>query len=157
MSEPLDVINDWLTRVWEQRDADAIAELLDPDCHQIGFAHIPTVGAEEFGVFHKMILDSFTDLRMEVVHAIVEKGWVAFVSRLSGVSLRTGRPVATTSQCMAKINDGRIAWHQANIDFMSLFEQTGQIPPRSFERCLSGEKIAGETAPATQRSGATST
>lgn len=140
-SARLDLAQDFLKRVWEDGDADAIYEMFTGDTSVHGLEEMQQVGPEEFHAFHRMMTAQFRDIRHHLVQALEQGDWVALLCDITAVYRETETPVSTRTQIMIRVHEGKIVEAHNQIDLIPIFESIGRLPPRTVDLCLLGGKM----------------
>ena len=136
------VSEEWFQRVWLEEDADAIYQMFKPGSKARGLGSQPHIGPDEFRQFHTDVLGLIEKVTVSSDHAIEQGDWLAQLVTITAECRKTGRMVYMHGQMMLKIVDGCIVDAYNHLDFMSLFEQLGVLPNKTFEDCLSGKVMA---------------
>ncbi|TNF23065.1 MAG: hypothetical protein EP318_01615 [Rhodobacteraceae bacterium] len=140
-SAHLELAQDFLRRVWEEGDSAAIYEMFTGETSVHGLEEMHQVGPEAFHSFHRMMTAQFRDIRHEVLQALEQGAWVALLCDITAVYRETGTPVATRTQIMMRIQQGRIVEAHNQIDLIPIFEAIGRLPPRTVDLCLLGGRM----------------
>ena len=141
-----DIIHEWFRRVWEERDLDAIDELMHPENLSLGLVDDP-VGLDSF----KAVYASWTDLIGEItveVEEVFEEGdkisgrWI-----LRGIHRSSGRRISMPGALFARVKDGKFLECTNYLDYLDFFVLTGSLPEDTLKRYLD-EKQGGSYAAA---------
>lgn len=127
-------------RVWAGADGAAIAALMRADAEIDGLEPEALVGRDAYAALHRLLTAQFADIRVELGRTVEEGEWIAGDSVIVARHRATGCEVAARSLLMVRIVGGRIAAIRNQIDYMSLFEQAGLLPPRTLDFCLLGRR-----------------
>jgi hypothetical protein len=138
----IQVSEEWFQRVWLEEDADAIYQMFKPGSNARGLGSQPHIGPDEFRQLHTDLLGLIEKVTVSSDHAIEQGDWLAQLVTITAECRKTGRMVYIHGQMMLKIVDGCIVDAYNHLDFMSLFEQLGVLPNKTFEDCLSGKVMA---------------
>jgi len=130
-------IHRWFEEVWNNKREDAVDEMLADD----GIAHglvdadgNEIRGPENFKKLHRQFVETFPDMRIEVVDTVVEGDKIAARCRVTGSHLGRGigvaptnGPVEFTGMTIVRVKDGKIveAWNEFN--FMEMYRQVGAL------------------------------
>jgi predicted ester cyclase len=106
-----------------------------------GFSKISQVGPEDCRGFVETIWQHISNVRISMERHVQEGQWSSAVIFIEATNIMTGEPVTFSGQVFARIFDNKIIEGYNHIDFITLFEQLGQLPPDSIGRCLSGEVL----------------
>lgn len=141
MSANLDLARNFLKRVWEDEDSNAIYEVFTGATTVQGLEEVAQVGPEEFHAFQRMMTAQFSDIRHTILQTVEEGEWLSLLCDISAVYREGEMPVATRTQIMLRIVNGRIVEAHNQIDLVSIFESIGRLPPRTLDLCLVGAKL----------------
>ena len=141
MPELRERFEEFFAEVWGAEDEAAIAKWMLSDVEAEGVLPKRVVGPKEFAQFHRAILAAFTDVRLEVEHSIETAEWVALYGQIHLTVRSSGQAAAMPAQMMMKFVEGRLAIGQNALDFMSLFQDTGALPPEALWHLLGGGSL----------------
>jgi predicted ester cyclase len=126
----------WFDQVWNAKNADALDELLAPDCraHGIESGKI-LVGPGEFREFHAGFCGAFPDLKFTVDDFLQDGNKTAvrfsatgtYAGGLPGDGL-VGNEVSLTGQSICHWKDGQIVEGWNNYDELQVLVQIGAVP-----------------------------
>lgn len=131
------ILHRWFTEVWNRRDLSVIDELLHPDCESHGLMDDNgnvRRGPEGFRLLFDAFTGAFPDMNVAIEHTVAENDKVVLRVIVRGTHTGagigvdpTGREVAFTGLCMARVADGKIveSWNQ--YDFMTMYNHLGVI------------------------------
>jgi predicted ester cyclase len=130
------IFKTWMTRVWNQRDASAIDELLAEDAPVHGLGPEPLIGPAGFKRFHGAFLAAFSDIHIEVERQVVDGDQMAGLWSATLSHRATGSTVAATGMVMATVRDGKMreGWNSA--DFLQMLIGLGIVQSDAMERML---------------------
>ena len=128
MSDKADVIRKWYEDVWIAGDIDRIADIYQPaddkDCLIEGSTEGP-----EGSRFRIVVVQPSPPGTDPHVSAII---------LMDGQRTDTGAPVQMRWITYVRVADGRIVESYPSVNFLSFFEQLGQLPENTFELLLGG-------------------
>lgn len=142
MSTPLEVVETWFQKVWMQEDTAAIEALFIPDGKARGLGANVLIGPEDFKRFHSAVRGLLTEFDVTVDKSVEQGEWISALCTVRAKSRRSGKPIAITGNVMVRIIDGKLTEAYDHWDFLGLFSQLELLPAETFERALSGEKVA---------------
>lgn len=131
------LIHRWFEEVWNQKNEDAIDEMLAPDGIGYGLTDPDgnqVVGPESFKKFQRAFVSAYPDLKVIVEDTVVEGDKIAARCRVTGShrghGIRvapTNQPVDFTGMIIVRVKDGKIveAWNEFN--FMEMYKQVGAL------------------------------
>ncbi len=135
-----EILERFETRVWTDRDPNALDELLSAEAVVDGLESEALESARAFDAVRRLLLDQFDDIRVVIDRSIEEGEWIAATAAILARHRKSGKEVATRTQMMVRIHQGRVVEGHNVIDFMTAFEQIGLLPERSLDFCLMGRR-----------------
>ncbi len=141
MSDITDVMKTWFERVWANEDDSAIDEMLVEDTHARGLGAQPHVGPEEFKVFHRALLQLVGNVRVTIDKSLIQDDWASMLITLRATSRDGKKPIEISGHVFARVEGNVIHEAYNHIDFMLMFEQLDLMPDKTFERCLTCQKL----------------
>jgi len=136
MSSLTAFLDRFLTRVWVEGDARAIPEMMAPDAAIHGLEEMGQEGAREFLRFHTMICRQFDRISIDPLQGLEQGDWVSQVMQVSATELRSGKRISFVAHVTCEVRGGKVTKGYNTVDFLSLFEQLGRLPPRTLDHCL---------------------
>lgn len=130
-----------IRRVWERADAGALSRMFTPDAVIDGLEEDGSMGPSEFGSFHRMVTRQFEQIRIGNVTGVEQGDWIALSFRFEATDTVTGRQVTSRAYLMARFREDRICEAMNFLDFLTLFEKSGRLPPRTRDMCLLGNEM----------------
>jgi steroid delta-isomerase-like uncharacterized protein len=131
------LVHEWFERVWNQRNTQAIDQLLDPDVIIHGITDAegkPLRGTEAFKGFHRRFLAAFPGITVEVADTVSEGDKVAARCVVRGRHEGEGLGMAATQKeteftgmCLVRIEHGKIAEAWNSFDFLTMHTQLGTL------------------------------
>jgi len=127
-------IHRWFDEVWNNKNEDAIDEMLAADGVGYGLGAENIVGPENFKMFQRAFVSAYPDLKVTVEDTVVEGDKIAARCRVTGSHegegiglLPTNQPVDFTGMVIVRVRDGKIveAWNEFN--FMEMYKQVGAL------------------------------
>jgi len=80
-------------------------------------------------------------ISITITHAVEQDDWLAARISFQSACAATGKPVSTTGHVMIRFEDGKMAESFNQFDYISLFEQLGQMPQDTVAACLTGQGL----------------
>ena len=142
MSTSREVMETWFRRVWTEEDVSAIEEMFVPDGLARGLGASPLIGPEGFKQFHSALRGLLREFVITIDKSVESGDWLATVCTLHAKSRNSDAPVEITGTVVARIVDGKVIEAYNHWDFLGMFGQLGLLPADTFEKALSGAKIA---------------
>lgn len=133
----LKALNDaWFERVWNQRDRNAIFELLADDCQIGGLPPSDQPPKEAFATFHDTILAAFENLTI-TPHVWAEHGnTIVGHGKFKGKHRATGNNVDFRFAYQVTWKNGRVTEADNIIECQTALDQTGTLSDSSIEELL---------------------
>ena len=130
------LVRRWFEEVWNEGRAEAIDELLSPDCvvHGLGGAEATSSGPELFKGFYARFKGAFPDIRITVDEVIADGDRCAV--RFSCDATHQGdhlgiaatqQPVLFTAMAFTHWKNGQIVEAWNNVDMVSVLQPIGAI------------------------------
>lgn len=121
------VLYRWFQEVWNNDDETAIEKLMTSDSHAHGIiTEDQPKGAEGFKLFFKNFRTQFHDVNINVEDVICQDDMEVARTTVYAVDTESGKNVAFSGLCKARIEDGKIAEAWNNYDFLGMYMQLGQ-------------------------------
>jgi ketosteroid isomerase-like protein len=127
---------EWFRRVWNNLEADAIDQLMTPDCLAHGLGPEPLRGPAGFKPIWESFTAAFRDIRIEVLQEVHEGDLVAAYCSVRLVSKEDGKAHAFVGCPMLRLEGRRMAEAWNVWDFLTLVESRGVVPPNALEAAL---------------------
>ena len=141
MPTKADVLKSWYKRVWSEGDLDALSEILAPNARTSGVLPEMELTRTDVAELVPLLHARLGPIAAHVVTCVEAGDWVACLVEVSSHRIDTGDPVQITTQTIARIEHDQIVEAYSNFDFLSLFEQLGQLPPDSLAILLAGNRL----------------
>ena len=131
------LIHRWFEEVWNNKNEDAIEEMMAEDCVANGLNGPdgnPVSGHEGFKALHRAFVSAYPDLRVTVEDTVIDGDTIAARCKVTGTHdghgigvPPTNVPVEFTGMTIVKVKDGKIveAWNE--FDFMKMYTQVGAL------------------------------
>lgn len=117
---------DWLERVWNNGEREAIDQLLTEDVIIHGLSpEKPLIGKEEFKNYYDGMRKELKDIHVEVKDVISQDNMESVLCTVDATDRATGKKVGFKGQCLIRVKDGRIAEGWNNFDFFNMKLQLG--------------------------------
>ena len=120
----------------------AVDDLVQPDLRATGMGQVGAISPDEVKQFAKALFGLIENLTTKFHRFINQDDWIAFHFTIEATSCHTGKPVSLDCQTMARIVDGKIQTGINHADWISFFEQLGQLPPKVLSDCMAGRSHA---------------
>ena len=136
-----EILQQWYDRVWVDGDLDAIDQFFQPDATAEGIIPEFQVGRDEFRDLVTAFRYHVGDIRVELPKVIENGDWLAAILHVHTSRADNGAPIELTGQVMARFQDGKVVEAYNQFDFISLFEQLGQLPADTLPVCMTGQSL----------------
>ena len=83
------------------------------------------------------LLDAF---EINIEQSLEDGEWASIRAIISCIYKRTGERYSTRLYAMARFRDGLLVEGHNMIDVVEFFEQAGQLPPRTLDQLLLGQR-----------------
>lgn len=137
-TDDINALSDRLIELWNAHDANGVADLY-ADTANVRDSAIPdnvASGRDAVAIRARMILDGFSDAKLELRSRLVDGEQLATEWRFTGTHdgeflgvPATGRAIETLGASVARVDrDGKIASETAYWDLANFLRQTGVLP-----------------------------
>lgn len=137
----------WLDEVWLGESEEAVARLMHPQASIYGLEEVDISGPQEFAAFFRLIIHQFSDFRYAVLREVCEGDWISGLYRLDCRRRSNGRKASVRCSFTARFENGLLVEGYNLIDYITLFEQVGLLPPRTLDTCLTGRQPVFQRPP----------
>jgi steroid delta-isomerase-like uncharacterized protein len=137
-SDQISALSDQLVELWNAHDVDGIADMYAPAAtvRDAPNADGAASGREAIVARTRMILDGFSDAKLELLNRVIEGDRVATEWRFTGTHdgefvgvPATGQPTETLGASVSQVNaEGKIVSETAYWDLANFLRQTGVLP-----------------------------
>ncbi|MFS4583127.1 ester cyclase [Phaeobacter sp. C3_T13_0] len=131
----------WFHDVWVDHNLDRIEPMLHPDLEVNGPLHGAVAVAEDYREVVGTIRNIIHDLDITLTHALDDGDYAAIRMRVLGYGRSEDHALDYSGQLIVRMQDGRIRELQSNFDYMTMFEQLGQLPQDCLPICMTGERL----------------
>ncbi len=137
----LDRTESHLRALWERADSSVVSDFFTEDAKIHGLEEMELMGPAEFAAFHAMVLRQFRDVRLGEMTGVEQEGRVAMAFRVHATERKSERAVSCMAFLMARFRGEKVCEGMNFLDFLTLFEQAGRLPPRTRDMCLLGNVL----------------
>ncbi|WP_170311778.1 ester cyclase [Sulfitobacter sabulilitoris] len=142
MSSKLDLLNRWYKDVWLDGDLDAIDVYFVPDTDAQGIVPDLSMGPTEFRDLVSVMRQMVVALDIRIKHSVENGNWLCALVEVTARTRARGAPIHVFSQVMVRFDGDKMVEAYNSFDFMTLFEQMGQVPPNSLPLMMTGVHLA---------------
>ena len=130
-------IHKWFEEVWNNKNEDAIEEMMSEDCIANGLSGPdgnPLRGHDGFKTLHRAFVSAYPDLRVTVEDTLIDGDKIAARCSVTGTHdghglgvTPTNNPVEFSGMTIVRVKEGKIveAWNE--FDFMKMYTQVGAL------------------------------
>ncbi|AXT34009.1 nuclear transport factor 2 family protein [Phaeobacter sp. LSS9] len=130
----------WFHDVWVGQNLDLVEPMFHPNLEVNGPLHGAVAIAADYREVVGTLHNIFHDLDLTLTHALDDGDYVAIRVRVQGYG-RADEPLDYFGQLIVRMQDGQIREFLSNFDYMTMFEQLGQLPPDCLPICMTGERL----------------
>ena len=129
------VMETWFREVWYNQDQSVIDKMFPEAGKTEGLGGQPLGGPAAFKKYHTALCTLLDNIDIHIDHSIEEGDWISNLVTITAISRISGHEVKFTGNTYSKIDvdKGMILEGYNNIDFMSLWNQMGFLPPDIFK------------------------
>ncbi|WP_460273760.1 ester cyclase [Celeribacter sp. ULVN23_4] len=137
----LELLETWYDRVWVHGDLGAVAEFFDTEALASGLMSDFAAQLEDFQTLVPAVLQALRDVRITIEDAmeVGDKVWARMT--LHALKAEDMTPIQISGQVMVRLRNGKIIEAHNSYDFVSYFEQMGNLPKDSVALMLAGETL----------------
>ncbi|MEX0319734.1 MAG: ester cyclase [Ruegeria sp.] len=137
----IEVLKEWYAQVWEQGNTEAIDQYFDPDTMAEGLIPEMQVGPDDFRDLVTAFRFILGEIRVELPKIIEDGDWLSAILHVHTSRADNGAPIEVSGQVMARFRDGKMVEAYNQFDFISFFEQLGQLPQDTLPVCMTGQRL----------------
>ncbi|SLN39362.1 SnoaL-like polyketide cyclase [Falsiruegeria litorea R37] len=137
-----ELLKEWYDRVWVHGDLEAIDQFFDPDTMAEGIIPEMQVGVDDFRDLVTAFRFHVGDIDVKLPKTVENGDWVAAMLHVHTSRADNGAPIEVTGQVMARFKDDKVVEAYNQFDFISLFEQLGQLPEDTLPICMTGQQLS---------------
>ncbi|MEX0304680.1 MAG: ester cyclase [Leisingera sp.] len=140
-SSKVEILQSWYALAWSQGDLSAIDDYFLPGVSASGVVPSLKLSRNDFEAFVTSLRSRLRGIRITVTHAVEQGDWLAARIAFESACAATGNPVSTSGHVMIRFEDGKMAETHNQFDYITLFEQLGQLPQDTVAACLTGQGL----------------
>ena len=126
MTSTRTLLHRWFEEVWNKGHEDVIDELMAPDCIAHGLTDADGKelrGVAPYKAFFRKFRADFTDINIDLSHALTEGDGIAARCVVTGKHVPSGKPIKFTGMTLTRWRDGKIVEAWNNFDFHEIERQ----------------------------------
>lgn len=137
----LELLETWYDRVWVHGDLSAVADFFDTEALASGLMSDFAAQLEDFQTLVPAVLQALRDVRITIEDSmeVGDKVWAR--TTLHALKAEDMTPIQISGQVMVRLQNGKIIEAHNSYDFVSYFEQMGNLPKDSVALMLAGETL----------------
>ncbi|WP_425045521.1 ester cyclase [Primorskyibacter sp. S87] len=136
-----ELLHKWYEEVWVNGNLDAIDDYFTPDTKAAGIIPEMRVGIDDFRDLVGAFQMHLEDIKFEMPMIVEQGDWASAILKADMKRADNGAPVTVTGMTMVRTNGQRIVEAYNQFDYVSLFEQLGQMPPDTLPIAMTGQKL----------------
>ena len=123
---PKELTEEWHQRVWNDRDEDAIYELMDDECVVHGL-DLTGPGPKRFVEFHRQYFEVWDPINIDIFEMIEFEDRAIGHATVKGTHIPTGNEIDAVFSISVKWRDGKIVEARNVVDYVTLLTQMGAL------------------------------
>ncbi|WP_299686424.1 nuclear transport factor 2 family protein [uncultured Tateyamaria sp.] len=136
-----EILQAWLDRIWTAGEMDAIPEFFSPDATATGILPDMALSATDMPELVQLMRAQLGPIDVRLAKVMDQGDWIAALVEVRSHVIDTGDPVHVFGQIMAQFEGRKMVEVYHSFDFLSYFEQLGQLPPNALALCLTGTRL----------------
>ncbi|ATG43229.1 SnoaL-like domain protein [Phaeobacter piscinae] len=131
----------WFHDVWVSGNLDLVEPMFHPDLEVNGPLHGAIAIAADYREVVGTLGHIIHDLDLTLTHALDDGDLAAIRIQVRGYGRSEDFELHYSGQLIVRMQDGQIREFLSNFDYMTMFEQLGQLPPDCLPICMTGERL----------------
>ncbi|WP_415920537.1 hypothetical protein [Tateyamaria sp. SN6-1] len=141
MPHKKEILQAWFDRVWSDGDVDAIPMFLAPGATSDGILPDMALTPGDMPELVHMVRKRLGQFQIRVAKTIEHDTWISALIEFNSHVPETGDPIQVFGQIMARFEERQMVEVYHSFDFLSYFEQLGQLPPNTLAVLLAGSRL----------------
>ena len=141
MPHKAEILQDWFARVWTDGDLAAILEFLSPDAASKGILPDVALTPDDMPHLVQLMRAQLGPIDVRLAKTMDQGDWIAALLEVRSNVRDTGDPIQVFGQIMARFEGRMMAEVYHSFDFLTYFEQMGQVPPTALAVLLAGNRL----------------
>jgi ABC-type enterochelin transport system ATPase subunit len=138
MTSKADIIRNWYQTIWMKGETDRVYEFMVKNAEANGILNDAAINPDDLENLVTMMRGAANNIVFDVPIIVVQDEWLAAVVTVECFALSNGNLVKASGHVMARFEGDKMVEVYNSFDFLSFFEQTGQLPDSSLALLLSG-------------------
>ncbi|MEK0163324.1 nuclear transport factor 2 family protein [Phaeobacter sp. JH20_02] len=131
----------WFYDVWVGLDLDQIEPMFHPELEVNGPLHGAIAIAADYREIVGTLHNLMEDLDLTLTHALDDGDYCAIRVHVRCYGRSSDDKLDYYGQLIVRMQDGQIREFLSNFDYMTMFEQLGQLPQDCLPICMTGERL----------------
>ncbi len=127
--------------IWVKNNLDAIDLYFSPNAEAGGIIPEMSFGPDEFRELVYAVRSLLGDIDVELPVVFENGEWAAAIIKTKTSRADNGAPIEVTGQTIARFEGDKLVEAYNQFDYVSLFEQLGQLPPDTLPICMTGQRL----------------
>ncbi len=135
------IVERWYRDVWINGDLDAIDAFFAPGARAEGILPDLAITAADFRDLVTVIRDRIDGIEVTIAKSIEQGNWLSCLLEVRAFDRASGDPIHAISQIMMRFDGDKMVETYNSFDFLTMFEQMGQLPPNTLPLLLTGATL----------------
>lgn len=136
-----DVLLSWLNETWGNGNLSYADMVLTKDATVRGAMTREPVSVDEVKEFAQTIISLLGPIKASAELVVEQGDWLSARVIIDTENPRDRTPFQFSDHFFVRFEDGKIAEVISQLDYFSLFENLGQLPPDALAACMTGETL----------------
>ncbi|MCL7466413.1 nuclear transport factor 2 family protein [Phaeovulum sp. NW3] len=141
MDRKLDLLQNWLQRVWIDGYLDTIDQFFTPAACARGLMAGLDIHPDEFAELVPALRALLTGIDVQIARHVGTGDWLWALITVKARARHSLAPVEFSGQLMLRFEGDLFAEAYNHFDMIAMFEHLGALPPETMALCLSGERL----------------
>ncbi|WIY24184.1 ester cyclase [Parasedimentitalea psychrophila] len=131
----------WFDEVWSNGNLSVVDQMYGAESSSTGAILIAPFRREDICELVTAIRELLSDIRVTFSHQMEQEDWLAVRAVIDAERADNGAKIQMTGQMFIRFEGQIIAESHSHFNYISLFEQLGQIPPDAIPILLTGQAM----------------
>lgn len=136
-----EILNSWYQKAWGNGDLSEMEEYFHASSTANGVIPSLPLMRNDFESFVTALRSLLRDISIDITQTVEQDDWLAARIAFRAACVVSGQQVQTSGHVMIRFQDGKMAESYNQFDYVTLFEQLGQLPQDTIAACLSGQEL----------------
>jgi hypothetical protein len=142
MDDKLHILKDFFHVIWQQGRTSELDKFFADTAEHKGVMPGFTLSVDELHIFVAQIRALVSDIVFDVAHSMSQGHWLSAIFIVRAKSVSTGGLIEVPGQTFVRFEGDRIAEMYHAFDFLTFFQQVGQLPEDSHVVLMAGTKLS---------------